>query len=141
MDTITHLIDQQKDNATKLFKLLEQEKVAIVKRDTKNIEQLANDKLSLINLLQQTDSLIGEHQDVTEINKVPTLSDKVTEVRKLIGDCQRANDINGEALQRAQLSFNKLNNLMKQSQNKLGVTYTAEGQTKGFNTLGTNVKA
>ncbi len=71
----------------------------------------------------------------------PELSPLVDQIRSIVHDCQQANAVNGEALQRAQLSFNKLNNLMQQTQGKLGMTYTAEGQTKNVTTLGTNIKA
>lgn len=65
----------------------------------------------------------------------------MTQIRSIIHDCQQANLVNGEALARAQVSFNKLNNLMQQSHGKIGMTYNATGQTHTVSTLGTNLKA
>ena len=102
---------------------------------------IAKQKITLIEQLQTTDDRIRRHPDVDTLTTDPELSPLVEQIRTIVSQCQQANDINGQALQRAQLSFNKLNNLMKQSQGKLGMTYTSEGQTKNITTLGTNIKA
>ena len=141
MASLSSLIDFQLQSANELSSVLEKEKIAITARAAKDIEQLATEKLSLINKLQQTDERIGQHPDVGSLATDPDLSPLVDKIRAIITDCQQANIINGEALQRAQMSFNKLNNLMQQSQGKLGMTYNADGQTKNVTTLGTNIKA
>lgn len=141
MAALKGLVEFQLQSATELSALLEQEKVAIASRVSKDIEQVAKAKVDLIAKLQQTDQRIQKHPDVETLTSDPELSPLVDKIRSIISDCQHANAVNGEALQRAQLSFNKLNNLMKQSQGKLGMTYTAEGQTSNVTTLGTNIKA
>ncbi|MCC2523298.1 flagella synthesis protein FlgN [Vibrio coralliilyticus] len=141
MAALSSLVEFQLKSATDLSLLLEKEKAAIASRVAKEIEQLAKEKLTLINQLQQTDQRISQHPDVATLTNDPELSPLVDQIRSIVHDCQQANVVNGEALQRAQLSFNKLNNLMQQTQGKLGMTYTAEGQTKNVTTLGTNIKA
>jgi flagella synthesis protein FlgN len=135
------LVEFQLKSAEELSQLLEKEKLAITNRVAKEIEQIAKQKITLIEQLRVTDERISQHPDVSTLTTTPELSPLVDRIRSLIFDCQQANAVNGEALQRAQLSFNKLNNLMQQSQGKLGMTYTAEGQTKNVTTLGTNIKA
>ncbi|NIY84482.1 flagella synthesis protein FlgN [Vibrio hepatarius] len=141
MAALQGLVEFQLKSAEELSLLLEKEKLAITSRNSKDIEQLAKQKITLIEQLKVTDERISRHPDVASLTSDPELSPLVTQIRSIIADCQQANAINGEALQRAQLSFNKLNNLMQQSQGKLGMTYTAEGQTKNVTTLGTNLKA
>ncbi|NOH81317.1 flagellar protein FlgN [Vibrio sp. RE86] len=141
MAALLGLVEFQLKNAQELTDVLEQEKHAITQRNSKEIEQLAKQKITLIEQLQSTDDRLRRHPDVETLTSDPELSPLVEQVRLLVGQCQQANEVNGQALQRAQLSFNKLNNLMKQSQGKLGMTYTAEGQTKNVTTLGTNIKA
>lgn len=141
MAALHGLVEFQLKNALELSEVLEQEKHAITSRQSKDIEQLANKKVTLIEQLQVTDDRIRRHPDVESLTSDPELSPLVEKIRTLISQCQQANEVNGQALQRAQLSYNKLNNLMKQSQGKLGMTYTAEGQTKNVTTLGTNIKA
>ncbi len=140
MAALQGLVEFQLKSAEELSLLLEKEKLAITSRNSKDIEQLAKQKITLIEQLKVTDDRISRHPDVASLTTDPELSPLVTQIRSIIADCQQANAINGEALQRAQLSFNKLNNLMQQSQGKLGMTYTAEGQTKNVTTLGTNLK-
>lgn len=141
MAALHGLVEFQLKNALELNEVLEQEKHAITSRQSKDIEQVANKKVTLIEQLQVTDDRIRRHPDVESLASDPELSPLVEQIRTLISQCQQANEVNGQALQRAQLSYNKLNNLMKQSQGKLGMTYTAEGQTKNVTTLGTNIKA
>ena len=141
MAALQGLVEFQLKSAEELSLLLEKEKLAITSRNSKDIEQLAKQKITLIEQLKVTDDRISRHPDVASLTTDPELSPLGTQIRSIIADCQQANAINGEALQRAQLSFNKLNNLMQQSQGKLGMTYTADGQTKNVTTLGTNLKA
>ncbi len=141
MAKLADLLDYQLLNSTSLSALLEKEKEAITSRIATDIEKLAKEKLDLINLLQQTDKRIADHPDVALLSDDPQFQEKVSQIKALITECQMANDVNGEALKRAQLSYNKLNNLMQQSQNKMGLTYTAGGRASNVSTLGTNIKA
>ncbi|MDC5704564.1 flagellar export chaperone FlgN [Vibrio europaeus] len=141
MAAILSLIEFQLKNAQELTEVLEQERAAIANRVSKDIEAIAKKKIVLIEQLQTTDERLRRHPEVDNLSSDPELSPLVDQIRALVSDCQQANEVNGQALQRAQLSFNKLNNLMQQSQGKLGMTYTAEGQTKNVTTLGTNLKA
>lgn len=141
MAAILGLIEFQLKNAQGLTQVLEQERLAITSRVSKDIEAIAKQKITLIQQLQTTDERIRRHPDVDTLSSDPELSPLVEKIRALVDECQKANEINGQALQRAQLSFNKLNNLMQQSQGKLGMTYTQEGQTRNVTTLGTNIKA
>ena len=141
MAALQGLVEFQLKNADELSQLLKKEQDAIAQRISKEIEALAKQKSTLVLLLQQTDARIGQHPDVESLKIDPELSQFVEKIHRLITQCQQMNAINGEALQRAQLSFHKLNNLMKQSQGKVGMTYTAEGHTRNISTLGTNLKA
>ncbi|MGL4193238.1 MAG: flagella synthesis protein FlgN [Vibrio sp.] len=141
MAVLKDLIEFQLKNAQQLVVVLETEKIAITRRISTDIESIAKHKLTLINQLQQTDQRIAKHPHVVSLTEDAYLSDLVSEIRRIILDCQQANQINGDALARAQLSFNKLNNMMQQSHGKIGMTYSATGKTHTISTLGTNIKA
>lgn len=141
MAKLIDLLDYQLLNAQTLSSLLEKEKVAITSRVSNDIEKLAKEKLTVISQIQQTDQRIASHTDMALIAESEQLKDKVARIRSIIHDCKESNEVNGEALQRAQLSYNKLNNLMQQSRGKIGMTYTAGGRTSTVSTLGTNIKA
>lgn len=141
MAKLVDLVSYQLENAQQLSDLLEKEKVAITSRTSSDIETLAKEKLQLITQLQQTDQRIASHSDIEQLTSDEALNEKVDLIRSIVHDCQHMNDINGEALQRAQLSYNKLNNIMQQSRGKIGMTYTSGGRTSTVSTLGTNIKA
>ncbi|OXX74195.1 molecular chaperone [Vibrio sp. V19_P1S1T109] len=141
MAVLKDLVDFQLKNALELSSLLEQEKLAITSRSSSEIEAIAKQKMTLVGQLQQTDLRIAKHPHAVSLAEDVLLSQIVDQIRSIVHDCQQANLVNGEALQRAQLSFNKLNNLMQQSHGKIGMTYNAGGQTHTVSTLGTNIKA
>ncbi|MBY6198949.1 flagella synthesis protein FlgN [Vibrio hangzhouensis] len=141
MAALVDLIDYQLKNAKALSLLLSEETKAIAARDSSEIEKLAKQKMTIIGQLQQTDQRLSQHQDVARLTDEAPLAQKVADIKSIILDCQQLNEINGQSLQRAQLSFNKLNNLMQQSHGKIGMTYNAGGQTHTLSTLGTNLKA
>lgn len=141
MAALVDLIDYQLKNAKALSLLLAEETKAIAARESSAIERIAKEKMTLVAQLQQTDKRLSEHQDVHRLTDEAPLAQKVADIKSIVLDCQQLNDINGQSLQRAQLSFNKLNNLMQQSHGKIGMTYNAGGQTHTLSTLGTNLKA
>lgn len=141
MAVLKDLVDFQLKNANELAAILEREKQAITSRVSADIEAIAKEKVALIQTLQHTDQRIASHPHVPSLTEDENMRETVDQIRAIIQHCQQANLVNGEALARAQLSFNKLDNLMKQSQGKIGMTYNAEGQTRTFSTLGTNLKA
>lgn len=141
MANLKDLLEFQLRNAQDLIHILEQEKHAITQRVSVEIESVAKQKLTLINQLNQTDQRIANHPNVTNLTLDESFKSLVDKINQLIEECQQANEINGEALERAQISFSKLRNMMQQSQGKIGMTYTAGGQTKSVSTLGTNIKA
>ncbi|AYV20644.1 MULTISPECIES: flagella synthesis protein FlgN [Vibrio] len=141
MAALVDLVEYQLKNAKALSMLLSEETKAITARESSEIERFAKEKMAIIGQLQQTDQRLAQHQDVARLTEEAVLVQKVADIKSIILDCQQLNDINGQSLQRAQLSFNKLNNLMQQSHGKVGMTYNAGGQTHTLSTLGTNLKA
>ncbi|MDR9828490.1 flagellar export chaperone FlgN [Vibrio sp. FNV 38] len=141
MAALFGLVEFQLKSAQDLNALLIEERKAIASRTTAEIERLAKAKLILIAQLQTTDQRISQHPDIAELKQDGNLSSLVNQINQVMLVCQQENTLNGEALNRAQLSYNRLNNLMQQSQGKIGMTYNAEGHTHTLSTLGTSLKA
>ncbi|MDX1302381.1 flagella synthesis protein FlgN [Photobacterium sp.] len=139
--SIEQLLELQNATLISLSRLLEQEKGAIVNRQSVEIDRLAKDKLALINQIQQQDHLIASHTHRQQLVDNPELVQKVEQIKVIVARCKEYNAVNGEALQRAQLSFHKLNNLFQQSRGKQQMTYNSEGVAQNIRSLGTNIKA
>ncbi|MCE0494435.1 flagella synthesis protein FlgN [Vibrio salinus] len=140
MAVLTDLLDFQLHNAQELLALLENEKVAIATRVSADIESIAQKKIQLVEQLNTTDQRLANHPDVKSLTDDDDLRMRVDKIKETVAVCQQANDINGQALERAQISFRKLKNLMQQSQGKTGMTYSSDGKTSNISTLGTNLK-
>ncbi len=141
MAALVDLVNFQLENAKALSGILHQETQAIAARVSSEIETIAKQKMTLIEQLRTTDQRIASHPHVNQLNEDESLSQLVAEIQSIILDCQQVNQVNGESLSRAQLSFNKLNNMLQHSHGKIGMTYNAGGKTHTISTLGKNIKA
>ncbi|CAE6921579.1 FlgN protein [Vibrio sp. B1FIG11] len=141
MAALVDLVNFQLENAKALSGVLRQETQAISARVSAEIEKLAKEKMTLIGQLRTTDQRIASHPHVNQLTEDESLSQVVAQVQSIILDCQQVNQMNGESLNRAQSSFNKLNNMLQRTHGKVGMTYNAGGKTHTISTLGTNIKA
>ncbi|UTZ36751.1 flagellar protein FlgN [Vibrio campbellii] len=141
MAALVDLVNFQLENAKALSGVLRQETQAISARVSTEIEKLAKEKMTLIGQLRTTDQRIASHPHVNQLTEDESLSQVVAQIQSIILDCQQVNQMNGDSLNRAQSSFNKLNNMLQRTHGKVGMTYNAGGKTHTISTLGTNIKA
>ncbi len=135
------LLEQQHQLLNDFLVILDAEKDAIATRRSVEIEKLAKEKLAKLNQIQQQDAIIARHPDKESLTTDATMAEKVTEIEAALKTCHLHNEANGEALQRAQLSFHKLNNMFLQARGKSQMGYNAEGAATNVRSLGTNIKA
>ena len=141
MALLVDLVSFQLDNAKALSNILHQETQAISTRVSTEIERLAKEKMVLIEQLRTTDQRIAAHPHLPQLSEDEQLKHTVATIQSLVVECQQLNDMNGDLLNRAQSSFNKLNNMLQRTHGKTGMTYNAGGKTHTISTLGTNIKA
>ncbi|ENG7521701.1 flagellar export chaperone FlgN [Vibrio harveyi] len=141
MAALVDLVNFQLENAKALSGVLRQETQAISARVSTEIEKLAKEKMTLIGQLRTTDQRIASHPHVNQLTEDENLSQVVAQIQSIVLDCQQVNQMNGESLNRAQSSFNKLNNMLQRTHGKVGMTYNSGGKTHTISTLGTNLKA
>lgn len=141
MAALVDLVNFQLDNAKALSQVLQQETRAIASRVSADIEKVAREKMTLIDQLRTTDQRIASHPHVNQLTEDEQLSQTVKQIQSIVLDCQQVNHVNGESLNRAQSSYNKLNNMLQRTHGKVGMTYNAGGKTHTISTLGTNIKA
>ncbi|EKO3786778.1 flagellar export chaperone FlgN [Vibrio harveyi] len=141
MAALVDLVNFQLENAKALSGVLRQETQAISARVSTEIEKLAKEKMTLIGQLRTTDQRIASHPHVNQLTEDENLSQVVAQIQSIVLDCQQVNQMNGESLNRAQSSFNKLNNMLQRTHGKVGMTYNSGGKTHTIFTLGTNIKA
>ncbi|MFZ8768516.1 flagellar export chaperone FlgN [Vibrio harveyi] len=141
MAALVDLVNFQLENAKALSGVLRQETQAISARVSTEIEKLAKEKMTLIGQLRTTDQRIASHPHVNQLTEDENLSQVAAQIQSIVLDCQQVNQMNGESLNRAQSSFNKLNNMLQRTHGKVGMTYNSGGKTHTISTLGTNIKA
>ncbi|CAH0534141.1 hypothetical protein VST7929_02042 [Vibrio stylophorae] len=140
-DSLLAILERQLSTAKALQLHLLKEREAIAKRDAKNIEHLAKEKLQFLIALEQNDKQAAAHEQVARLREDPNCQQQIDAIHAVIAQCQQDNEINGELLQNAQLTFNRLHNLFQQSRGRQTMTYNQAGQTQNIRSLGTNLKA
>lgn len=139
--SLQSLLEQQQDNLASLLTLLNDEQRAIVNRQSEDITSLARQKIALLDKIKLVDHQVANHVDTAEITSNETLRAQVKSIRENLAECHIINNLNGDALLRAQRSFHMLNNLIQQSRGKNQMTYNSEGIAQNVRSFGTNLKA
>ncbi|KLV11030.1 flagellar protein FlgN [Photobacterium ganghwense] len=141
MSSIQQLIVQQQENVRRLLENLKAEQQAIVSRHSQHIADCAKQKLAIIDNIKLVDYQLGHHAETPLLKTDEQLITAVAAIQAGIAECNTLNEVNGEALLRAQRTFHKLNNLLQQSRGKHQMTYNSEGQATNTRTLGTDLIA
>ncbi len=148
----SNLLDQYLEHQLKavidLFSILEKESLAIASRKAKQINDVAQQKLALIQQIQMQDRQIANHlsshfPNHTEQEKTLTTTQNqhIQDIQAQLTQCHQRNEINGIAIQRAAISMHKLHNLFQEAVGNSTLTYNNEGHTSRSNNLGANLKA
>ncbi|MGF1707901.1 flagella synthesis protein FlgN [Enterovibrio baiacu] len=137
--TFENQLGAQAEDVNALLDVMQAETAAIASRKATEIDALAKQKLSLINAIQQRDQYLARCPELASPSD--ETKEQIANIQDALKQCHQQNEVNGIALQRAQLSMHKLRNLFQEAAGKSEMTYDSEGQASGSRTLGTNIKA
>ncbi|MEI5638157.1 MULTISPECIES: flagella synthesis protein FlgN [unclassified Pseudoalteromonas] len=133
-----HKLSQQISALEALTQLLVDELEALASRRGDSLKDIAREKLSHITKLQQLDKELAQ-VDV-ELFKNEELTPLVDQVKSLLNDCKRKNEVNAKAAHHANVSTRELKEILIGV--PASVTYGEDGSVKSSdNKLVKNLKA
>lgn len=143
-------IERDINACKKLIDLLNQEHSALIARNTEILEGIINEKSALLNQLNQSaitrSQWVNHYKSITDsaeqsdVSSFTALAEKTglkvkwIELQMLVKQCKTANEINGKAMSRSQVTNEKLLNILR-GQHNAPHLYDGKG-TKGKRALG-----
>lgn len=126
---IEKLLDRQERQLTELLALLDCELEILKERDLKALEQKATEKEVLLNNINQIDSNIKQHVSIDTLNTNEVFAVKIEHISKLLMECKKQNEINGQIINNSQIAINRFKGMLQKSVENNSMTYNAKGQT------------
>ena len=143
-------IERDINTCKKLIELLNQEHSALINRNTDVLEGIITEKSTLLNQLNQSaitrSQWVNHYKNITdsveesEISSFTALAEKTglkekwIELQLLFKQCKTANEINGKAMSRSQVTNERLLSILR-GQHNTPHLYNGKG-TKGKRALG-----
>ena len=137
---ITALLDQQRQLLDELLLLLRQELASLASRDVSALESITQQKLGMLQQLQQNDAALADSADITLHKSAPWFLQQVAKLDAQLSECKTQNDINQQTLEQSQLTLARFKTELLSSRGKAGLTYTSKGKPT-VDSKGKGVKA
>ncbi|MCE0556190.1 MULTISPECIES: flagellar protein FlgN [unclassified Motilimonas] len=142
-DSILALLKQQLDNTSLLAKVIDDEYQALIKRDSDTLNQLVQDKQSLLAQIEQQDLNIQQHPEASALTdqSAQDVQQILNEIKQQFITCQQQNSVNGELIEMSLRTTQHLAGVLNQAKAANSLTYDAKGQARGGSLLGKGIKA
>jgi flagella synthesis protein FlgN len=134
----SELLDHQIQQLVALQQLLKDELTALKHRDIEQITEIARQKSSLLNRLQEAD-----HQLTPLLTENDNINDDASrqQIEQMLETCKQLNEINGQTLKMSMAGLARLQNMLASVRNETsGTTYDQSGQTRSGGKLGNGIK-
>ncbi|MCE2595616.1 flagellar protein FlgN [Motilimonas cestriensis] len=143
LEPILALLKQQLDSTILLAKVIDDEYQALIKRDSDSINQLVQEKQTLLAQIEQQDSDIQQHPESSLLTEQADqeVQHTLSEIKKQFVACQQQNAVNGELIEMSLRTTQHLASVLNQAKAANSLTYDAKGQARGGSLLGKGIKA
>lgn len=133
MSELKKAIIDQHNSLQELQQTLETELHLISSRDAESLINLLKTKESLLDSIQQQDSVIEKLYTLSapELQNSPEIVGLFDQAKEMVAQCQFRTQINQTAIEQGQLRLEHLRNLLLESRAKESMTYDKSGRTKG----------
>lgn len=122
------LLKQQQAQLDALLLLLETELVVLASRDIAALDDITNQKLTLLTQVQATDKHISEQTTLPECLQAPWFVEQVNALDERLVECKAQTLVNQQVLEQSQLTLDRLKNEILATRGKSGLTYTSKGK-------------
>jgi len=138
--SLTSLLTRQQEHLSVLFSLLQLELKAISQRDVQALEQNTQQKMTLLDTVQQLDLQIANHSELARAKQTSEFREHMSAVDALLAQCKEQNEVNRLAVEQSQLVIERYKHELLQQRGKSGLTYNAKGKP-ALDSHGKSIKA
>ncbi|MCE2571568.1 flagella synthesis protein FlgN [Motilimonas eburnea] len=141
--TITQLLEQQLTHTQSLVDLINEEYETLINRNPERLDQLVQQKQTLLQQVEAQDKHIQAHPDAAQLGDESNteIQALLSEIKTAFNTCQQQNAINGEIIEMSLRTTKHLTSVLNQAKAANSLTYNAKGKTQGGSALGKGIKA
>jgi len=126
-DLIT-LLQQQQAQLDALLLLLNHELTALSQRDVQQLDELTQQKNTLLTTIQQTDQAINQLPSLAAYQEADWFQQAVQQLNSILTECKHQTAVNQQVLEQSQLTLDRLKHEILSVKGKSGLTYTNKGK-------------
>lgn len=126
--TIITLLNQQQAQLDALLLLLSNELTALTQRDAEQLDQLVQQKDSLLQDIAKLDQTLAQQPELPHLKTQDWFLEQVTKLETTLAACKQQTQVNQQVADHSQLTLQRLKNELLGSRGKSGLTYTSKGQ-------------
>lgn len=132
-DTINvlELLNQQNNQLVELIRLLKDEYEILQKNNPEKLIEINKLKNSLLLQIDSTDKLLASNTQFVEDKKSGVYVKELKIIEKSLTDCKNLNQVNGEIIQKSQLSVERMRTTLLENHTRSTLTYDNKGKTSG----------
>ncbi|MDP4944217.1 MAG: flagellar protein FlgN [Paraglaciecola sp.] len=133
-------LNQQQAHLSALLLLLEHELKAVTERDVPRLNNIIEQKNTLLLQIEQTDKALSQSEDLAEQRKQSWFDERIAVLDDLLAQCKQQTAVNQQVLEHSQLTLGRLKHEILSANGKTGLTYTNKGKP-AVDSKGSGVKA
>lgn len=127
---IGDLLQQLTNSLDALAACQQEELSAVVDREHAQVAQLAQQKVTLLEQVQQLDTTLSQHPDKQQLKDNPELAQAVSDIKDQLAQVQQQNAVNERVVQSTLNSIEQLKQAILTSAKKDSLTYDAKGKVR-----------
>lgn len=134
--SLSEAIKAQITLLVRLKGLLDTELKLISARDAEALLKLVEEKLQVLELVQEQDVKVAELYNAETVISENTEA-LLNQAKQLLEDCKFSTNVNAKAVEQGQLRLEHLRKLLIEVRNKESLTYDKTGRAQGGSKMGT----
>lgn len=125
------LLEQQFSQLKALEQVIIDEKHILQQHQPEALLQISEKKNQLLLAIQTLDQQISLNQAFASDKAAGLLEQELTEIKRLLENCQQKNYVNGQIIAQSQLAVERMKTSLLEGHNKSSVTYDNKGKKSG----------
>jgi len=128
---VLELLNQQNNQLGELILLLKEEYEVLQNNNPEKLIEINQLKNSLLLQIDSTDKLLASNTQFVEDKKSGVYAKELEIIKNSLIDCKNLNQVNGEIIQKSQLSVERMRTTLLENHTRSTLTYDNKGKTSG----------
>jgi flagella synthesis protein FlgN len=128
---VLELLNQQNNQLGELIRLLKEEYEILQKNNPEKLIEINQLKNKLLIQIDSTDKLLASNAQFVEDKNNGVYETQLKTIENSLVNCKNLNQVNGEIIQKSQLSVERMRTTLLENHTRSSLTYDNKGKTSG----------